>query len=171
LGSCVLRASFVFFIVILVAIINISSMNIFIDEDNLLSSKARSLYSRFGEDACFLTISSHGPSYQEYWPGRQCPMVSLLSALDDLESRDRKFESAVRTCFCDSSVVMTDNVTTEERENLYKRLRYFQYHNDRLIEDILWSRERGETVFSHFRMKLRSYSREARLEICKNLSL
>ena len=108
------------------------------------------------------------------FPGSTCSITAILSR-DTAEQVDlimrrnqHTMNDSLRRCFCDSSSVLTDDVTEANQDVAAELLKYYRYSGFELNE-WQWNPNRGALVFDRDGLKVFSYSRQAQSEICSGL--
>lgn len=91
-----------------------------------------SVYAEAGTNSCWFT-SGWGPRYGFRWPGHVCAALSSLqSYLGEgevgLSGPHRALQHCLEDCFCNSTVVMTDDMTDEAKPIVRELADQFQFH-------------------------------------------
>ena len=137
-----------------------------------LSNDIAPLFKSMGDSSCYVT-TSWGPPTMNF-PGSTCSISAILSR-DTAEQVDlimrrnqHTMNDSLRRCFCDSSSVLTDDVTEANQDVAAELLKYYRYSGFELNE-WQWNPNRGTLVFDRDGLKVFSYSRQAQSEICSGL--
>ena len=130
------------------------------------------IFNSAGASACWLTTGWGPPAFG--WPGSTCSMTQVLTdAHTDqvaamVAQNNAAMVESLRSCFCDSSAVYTDDVTVSSQKSITELAKYYRFAGIDLTL-LLWNPDKGSTTFDRDGILTYTYARPSQLEICKIL--
>jgi len=140
--------------------------------DRDLARDIAPFYNTAGASACWLTTGWGPPTFG--WAGSTCSMTQVLTdAHSDqivamVAQNNAAMVESLRSCFCDSSAVYTDDVTVSSQKSVTELANYYKFAGIDLTR-LLWNPQRGSTAFDRDGILAYTYARPSQLEICKSL--
>jgi hypothetical protein len=156
-------------IALIVALVNVPARVEWLIHERAFARVLTPVYEAAGTDACWVTSGWVPPLWMR-WHGRHCGILETLSlgtgedADRLLATQHRILTECLEACFCRSSEVLTDDMTSDQRSVIQQTATMFRF--DRIaIDDLLLRPAGGETLTPGDRPILRYRPNEQR-QVC-----
>jgi hypothetical protein len=156
-------------IALIVALVNVPARVDGLIHERAFARVLTPVYEAAGTEACWVTAAWVPPLWMR-WHGRHCGILETLSlgtgedADRGLASLHRNLTDCLEACFCRSSEVLTDNMTSDARSVVQQTATMFRF--DRIaIDDLLLRPGGGEALTPGDRPILR-YRPDEQRQVC-----